>query len=217
MAALRELDLLTRLAAGTAGIVGQEFLRRLVAELAGALGAEVAFVAELLPGHRARTVASAGPLPSDYVFDLAGTPCEDAYCTSLLLVGSGARERYPHDAFLAAHELDGYLAVALYDAAGEAIGHIGVIASGRLDPEPEELQALRVFAARAGAELERRRHEQALIAAADEERARIGRDLHDGAQQRLVVLGQALDLALRELDGDPQRAVARLTVAREQA
>ena len=92
-----------------------------------------------------------------------------------------------------------------------------MIASGRLDPEPEELQALRVFAARAGAELERRRHEEALIAAADEERARIGRDLHDGAQQRLVVLGQALDLALRELEGDPERAVARLTVAREQA
>ena len=42
--------------------------------------------AELLPGHRARTVASTGPLPSDYVFELAGTPCEDAYCTSLLLV-----------------------------------------------------------------------------------------------------------------------------------
>ncbi len=217
MAALRELDLLTRLAAGTAGVVGQEFLRRLVAELAGALGAEVAFVAELLPGHRARTVASAGPLPSDYVFELAGTPCEDAYRTSLLLVSSGARERYPQDAFLEAQELDGYLAVALHDARGEAIGHIGVIASGPLDPEPEELQALRVFAARAGAELERRRHEEALIAAADEERARIGRDLHDGAQQRLVVLGQALDLALRELERDPERAVARLTLAREQA
>ena len=31
------------------------------------------------------------------------------------------------------------------------------------------------------------------------------------------MLGQALDLALRELEGDPERAVARLTVAREQA
>src|ERR1700754_4531239 len=93
-AAVRELDLLTRLAAGTAGVVGKEFLRRLVRELAGALGAEVAFVAELLPGHRARTVASAGPLREGHVFDLGGTPCEDAYGADLLLVPAGARDRY---------------------------------------------------------------------------------------------------------------------------
>ncbi len=88
-----------------------------------------------------------------------------------------------------------------------------------------------MFAARAAAELERRRHERALrlradevlasrsraVHAADEERRRIGRDLHDGAQQRLVVLGQALDLALRELERDPERARERLTAAREQA
>ena len=53
--------------------------------------------------------------------------------------------------------------------------------------------------------------------AADEERRRIGRDLHDGAQQRLVVLGQALDLALRELRHDPAQAIERLNAAREQA
>ena len=88
-----------------------------------------------------------------------------------------------------------------------------------------------MFAARAAAELERRRHERALrlradevlasraraVHAADEERRRIGRDLHDGAQQRLVVLGQALDLALRELEHDPEQALRRLTAAREQA
>ena len=83
---IRELDLLTRLAAGTAGVVGAEFLRRLVAELAGALGAEVAFVAELCeqgPATRARSRASAGiELREGYEFALAGTPCEDAYCTS---------------------------------------------------------------------------------------------------------------------------------------
>src|SRR4051794_35939704 len=177
MAAVRELDLLTRLAAGTAGVVGKEFLRRLVAELAGALGAEVAFIAELLPEQRARTIASAGTLREDYAFALAGTPCEDAYGRELLLVPDGARARYPADAFLSAHGLDGYLAVALHDARGEAIGHLGVIASGRLDPDESELQAVRVFAARAGAELERRRNEQALLAAADDERRRIGRDL----------------------------------------
>jgi len=215
VAAVTEPDLLARLAAGTAGVVGKEFLRRLVAELAGALNAEVAFVAELLPGHRARTIASNGPLREGYIFGLAGTPCEDAYCTDVLLVPEGARSRYPRDQFLAGHALDGYVALALHDAQGNAIGHLGVVASRRLDPDASELHALRVFAARAGAELERRRNAEALVAAADEERRRIGRDLHDGAQQRLVVLGQALDLALRE--DDPAKALARVAAAREQA
>ena len=108
---------------------------------------------------------------------------------------------------------------------------MGVICSRTLDPAPSELQALRVFGARAAAELERRRHERALkaradevaasraraVQAADDERRRIGRDLHDGAQQRLVVLGQALELALRDLEDDPAKALERLSAAREQA
>ncbi|MDA0183592.1 GAF domain-containing sensor histidine kinase [Solirubrobacter phytolaccae] len=217
-----ESSLLSRLAAGTAGAVGKEFLRCLVTELAGALNADVAFVAETCGDGEACTLASACrpgiELREGQVFTLAGTPCEDAYTHPLLLVSRGARLRYPEDPFLRRHALDGYLAVALRDARGSAIGHIGVISSRLpLKPAPAELQALQIFAARAGAELERRRHEVALLRAADEERRRIGRDLHDGAQQRLVVLGQALDLALRELEADPGKAVARLSAAREQA
>jgi signal transduction histidine kinase/uncharacterized protein YhfF len=230
-------DLLSRLAAGTAGVVGAAFLRRLVAELAAALGVEVAFVAELSeqrPGW-ARTVASACAdgieLAEGHEFALDGTPCEDAYHRPLLVVPRDARARYPQDDFLRAHELNSYLALALRGADGREVGHIGVIARGELEPEPDELQALQVFAARAAAELERRRHEAALrqragelaasraraLQAADEERRRIGRDLHDGAQQRLVVLGQALELALRDLERDPAAAAARLSRAREQA
>jgi signal transduction histidine kinase/uncharacterized protein YhfF len=232
-----ERDLLSRLAAGTAGVVGAAFLRRLVAEVGGALDAEVAFVAELCE-HRpgwARTVASACRPEIEFregsEFELAGTPCEHAYEHEVLLVRRGARLRYPEDSFLREHQLDGYLAIALRAADGRAIGHIGVICSRTLEPTPSELQALSVFGARAAAELERRRHERALkaradevaasraraVQAADDERRRIGRDLHDGAQQRLVVLGQALELALRELQDDPAKAQARLASAREQA
>src|SRR4051812_34905496 len=118
----RERDLLTRLAAGTAGVVGKEFLRRLVAELAAALKAEIAFVAELCGEGRARTVASAGALREGEAFALAGTPCEHAYERGLLLVPRGARLRYPRDTFLREHGLDGYLALVLRDAAASRWG-----------------------------------------------------------------------------------------------
>jgi signal transduction histidine kinase len=42
-----------------------------------------------------------------------------------------------------------------------------------------------------------------LVAAGDSERRRLERDLHDGAQQRLLALGLALQL-LRDKNGDPQ-------------
>lgn len=45
-----------------------------------------------------------------------------------------------------------------------------------------------------------------LVAAADNERARIERDLHDGVQQHLVALGVNLQLAQGLLDSDPSRA-----------
>lgn len=48
----------------------------------------------------------------------------------------------------------------------------------------------------------------AAVGAADEERRRIERDLHDGAQQRLVALGVELGSARRKVSSDPEAAAA---------
>ena len=49
-----------------------------------------------------------------------------------------------------------------------------------------------------------------LAAAADAERRRIARDLHDGAQQRLVALRIRLDLLIESVERDPHAAVEQL-------
>jgi signal transduction histidine kinase len=63
------------------------------------------------------------------------------------------------------------------------------------------------------------RHSQArIVAAGNAERRRIERDLHDGAQQRLVALRIHLAIASTELDGSEQQAlVERLGVQVEEA
>jgi signal transduction histidine kinase len=53
----------------------------------------------------------------------------------------------------------------------------------------------------------------AAVSAADTERRRIERDLHDGAQQRLVALGVELGVARRLADKDPEHAVAAVELA----
>jgi signal transduction histidine kinase len=78
-----------------------------------------------------------------------------------------------------------------------------------------EIARLRVQLRRQLAEVEASRAR--IVAAGDEERRRIERDLHDGAQQRLVTIGLAMRHAQHELgDGSPARASETLDGAVEE-
>lgn len=59
------------------------------------------------------------------------------------------------------------------------------------------------------------RHRQQAISAADIERSRIERDLHDGVQPRLVAVGMTLGMAKRKLSTDPERAAELIDEAHE--
>jgi signal transduction histidine kinase len=58
---------------------------------------------------------------------------------------------------------------------------------------------------------------QRIIAAADAERRRIERDLHDGAQQRMVAVALTLGMAEKRLTSDPASAALLIAQAREEA
>jgi signal transduction histidine kinase len=61
-----------------------------------------------------------------------------------------------------------------------------------------------------GARREAERSRSRIAASAERERRRIERDLHDGAQQRLVALRIELELAEEIVRDDPQRGIGRL-------
>jgi signal transduction histidine kinase len=97
---------------------------------------------------------------------------------------------------------------------GELLGALTVTmpANDPMDPGKERLVA--DLAAQAGLVLrnvrlieELRASRQRLVAAQDEERRRIERDLHDGAQQQLVALAVQLKLARTVAERDPAGAV----------
>jgi signal transduction histidine kinase len=56
-----------------------------------------------------------------------------------------------------------------------------------------------------------------IIAAADAERRRIERDLHDGAQQRMVAVAVTLGLAQSKIESNPEAAAQLIQQAREEA
>jgi signal transduction histidine kinase/uncharacterized protein YhfF len=235
----RERDLLRRLATGTAGVVGDAFLRAMVRHLAAAFGARLAFIGEHLPAPadgRVRILASwqnGVELAEGYEFDLdESMPCSVVRRDGLLVLPAGTCAAYPGDRYVRDFGLDSYLGVALPGAGDQQVGYVALMASAPMAPDEDELAVLRIFAARAGAEIERRRHQAALrtrdaevaaararvLDAADGERQRIGRDLHDGAQQRIVALGHLIGIARRKLGDDvPADALELLDRAHQEA
>jgi signal transduction histidine kinase len=94
---------------------------------------------------------------------------------------------------------------------GEVVWRPPTDEAGVLLPEVVDAAGVAIEMARLRVELRRRLDEvdesRARIAAvADEERRRIERDLHDGAQQRLVSIGLALRHAQHQLGADPDEA-----------
>jgi signal transduction histidine kinase len=226
---LRGHELLRSVAEGTAGAVGEEFLRGLVRHVAEALSARMVLVAEALDpgGSRVRVIAGwydGAQIEEPFEYMTRGQPCALAPGQAVVSFPEALVSRFPEDQVAIDLGLESYLAVCLRDSANAHLGHLAVLDSRRMDAAEEDVAVLRIFAARASAELERRNQAAALrasrarvIEAADAERRRVGRDLHDGAQQRLLAVSNLLRVARKNAspESEPllERAAEELTAA----
>jgi signal transduction histidine kinase len=213
-ARFRGRDLLRTVAEGTAGAVGDEFLRGLVRHVALAFDAKFAFVAEAddPTGQHVRVVSGwyAGDwMDEPFAYDTRGKPCALVVERAVVAFPEALTTRFPEAKPAIDMGLESYLAICLRAADGTHLGHIAVMDACPMRAGDEDVEAMRIFASRAAAELERRHQAAALrrsrarvIEAADSERRRVGRDLHDGAQQRLLAVANLLKVAQRELDRD---------------
>ena len=216
-------NLLRTVAEGTAGAVGDEFLRCLVQHVALAFDAKFAFVAEAADSRGGHVRVLSGWYDGDWMdepleYDTEGKPCALVVERSVVAFPEALTDRFPEAKPAIEMGLESYLAVCLRGTDGVHLGHMAVMDAGRLAAEEDDVAAMRIFASRAAAELERRRQAAALqrsrarvIQAADAERRRVGRDLHDGAQQRLAAVATLLRAAQLRLErGDESLSVLRL-------
>ncbi len=109
-------------------------------------------------------------------------------------------------------ELPGQLAVEVRDG-GELLGALSVSMPANDPMNPAKERLVRDLASQAGLVLrnvrlveELRASQRRLVAARDEERRRLERNIHDGAQQQLVALSVRARLARGLADKDPAKA-----------
>ncbi len=156
---------LRAVAEGTASVTAGDFFPSLVRHLASALHARYAFVAECVGSQRrVRTLAfwAGDALVANVEYPLEGTPCEHVCSGELCFHPTRVQELFPADTDLRTLGAESYMGVPLHNAVGEVLGHLAVLDTAPMAPADNDFAILRIFAARAGAELERKRTGDAL-------------------------------------------------------
>ncbi len=166
IAADDEIAALRKIVEGTVQATGEEFFRSLVTNLAAAIDAQYAFVAEFTEVRarvRTRAYWAKDHIADNIEYELAGTPCQDVVTGALCHHPTGVRTTFPGDRALVEMGVESYLGVPLTDTKGNVLGHLAVFDERPMPQEPRRFYLFKIFASRAAAELQRLQMEQALL------------------------------------------------------
>ena len=179
----RSEDTLRQISIGVSTTTGEEFLRSLLKQLSKALRNDYAFLVELVGKGRdsssAIAIAEQGNIRTTGSYDLTHTACAEVLAKGFRVHVSGVRKSFPEDTVLQELVAEGFVATPLIDHRGRPVGVIGVIDRKPLGETRIIESTLQIFAARAAAEIERKRSEEDL--AAEKERLAVTlRSIADG-------------------------------------
>jgi formate hydrogenlyase transcriptional activator len=159
-----EEELLLTISEATSGLVGQDFFNELTRYVTLALGVKTCIVTECTDFLKTcvRTLAytTGGKLNENIEYDVAGTPCKLVMegKGNNIFIASGCDKVYPKEA-----GYDSYVAVPITSPAnGDVIGHIAALDDKPMSNEMNQTSILKIFAARAGAEIDRIKAEEKL-------------------------------------------------------
>ena len=148
---------------GTASETGERFFAALVENLAKALNTHGAWVTEYTEEcRRLRMLAFwvGDQFVKAYEYDITGTPCEQIInSSSLQLYSENLIALFPEDPDLEPFGAVSFMGVPLLDIDGKILGHLAVQDIRPMPEEPEKLALIKIFGARAAAELQRLRAE----------------------------------------------------------
>lgn len=190
---------------GTAAVTGKDFFYSLVYHLSCALSVSYAFVTECIEQTAPKRVCTLAfwrkeDFGQNFEYNIANTPCEQVIGGLSCYYPKNLRNIFPLDRDLAQLNAESYVGVPLVNSSGKILGHLVVINERPMEDGSTELSILKIFAARAAAELERQKAEQQLA--------------HDALYDRLTdlpnrhLLSNHLNRALEKYRRNPNRKFA---------
>ena len=164
---LKYAKALEALSSITAPLCGDEFLKVFVKHFARTLDAKFGLVSELnqpLDG-KVHTLAfwQINDTGENFEYALEDTPCKEVYNKSIVYYDSDIQALFPKDTDLVNMGVTSYLGIPLLDSTNQPIGHICVLDDKPIDNNAFVQPILRIFAARAAAELERKSYQDKLL------------------------------------------------------
>jgi PAS domain S-box-containing protein len=158
---------------GTASATGNDFFPSLVRHMANALRVRFAFITDCDDQKHAKALAvwKGESFGETFEFDIADTPCEKVLHGEVCHYKENLCQLFPLDTGLAEWGAESYLGVPMLDRNNRVIGHIAILDDKPMEHDPRAIDLVKIFAARAAAELKRQRAENELQAALDQVRA----------------------------------------------
>ncbi|NEP13370.1 MAG: MEKHLA domain-containing protein [Symploca sp. SIO2C1] len=151
---------------GTASSTGMEFFHSCVRYLAQVLQVHYAVVTEFADEGKTKVRTLAFWMGEEFgdnvEYDLAGTPCDGVLAGMRCHYPKGVQQIFPEDQDLVELGVESYWGSPLTTSTGEVLGHLAVLDLKPMVYDPGKEMILQIFAARTGAELERRQTELAL-------------------------------------------------------
>lgn len=164
----RKEKLLRSVSEATATEIGKDYFKSLVENIAEALQVSIVLATECadLDKTKLRTLAflKEGNINEDIEYDTEGTPCK-------IVMNTGQTYYQPAEVgqdFYQEAGLEGYLGIPIRSSEGETIGNIAIFNDAELKISAEEQEILKMFADRAGVEIERKIANERLVNALDE-------------------------------------------------
>ena len=159
---------------GTSATTGTEFFQSLVRHLASALPVRYAMVSEIVESHDSTCRIIAGwngeaeqkffwkQFGKSNLYEAPHTPYEDLLSGRVSFYSDGIQKAFPNEFFLKEIGAESYAGVPFFDSSLNVMGHLAVFDRRPMLDKERTISILRVFASRAGAELERQRAEETI-------------------------------------------------------
>jgi len=161
--AIKEILLGTTAMQGTASALAGEFFRRLVHHLANVLGTKFAFIGKISDENPEQVdtlaVWSEDRFAANFSYPLRGSPSETVIGKQFVFYPRDLYKLFPQDDFLQKSKDQAYMGAPIFNEEGQALGVLAVWNDDPINEPGHASTILTIFAARAGAELQRMKAE----------------------------------------------------------